>query len=184
MTFCALRLRKPNGTIRPLTLPVASSGSPNQQILARLASGGACAPHRLSARASEPTPCLGARVWTPGAPSIDGPRPRGQSREFDARFDTRDVFPDTLSLASDTRSPVKRREGRRVLLRASLRGWALRARRRCFHRLLQLTSFTSTRNSPNSRMRGFRRARRCPASRPRTTAVNALRRVRRGSLCG
>jgi hypothetical protein len=62
------------------------------------------------------------------------------------------------SPASDTRSPVKRMWGRCVLLRASPRRQALRARRRCFHRLLQLTSFTSTRNSPNSRSRGFRRA--------------------------
>lgn len=158
MTFCALRLRKPNGTIRPLTLPVASSCSPNQQILGRLASGGACAPHRLFARTSSPEPCLGAWIRTSGAPSIDGSRPRGQSREFEARFDTRDALPGTLSLASDTHSPVKRMRGRRVLLRTSPRREALRARRRYFHRLLQLTSFTSTRNSLNSRARGFRRA--------------------------
>jgi hypothetical protein len=63
-----------------------------------------------------------------------------------------------LSPASDTRAPVKRIRGRYVLLRASLRGEALRARRRCFHRLLQPTPFTSTRNSPNSPRRGLRRA--------------------------
>jgi hypothetical protein len=39
MTFCALRLRKPNVTIRRLTLPVAGSRSTNQQILGHLASG-------------------------------------------------------------------------------------------------------------------------------------------------
>jgi len=84
-----------------------------------------------------------------------------------------------LSPASDTRAPVKRIRGRYVLLRASLRGEALRARRRCFHRLLQLTPFTSTRNSPNSRRRGLRRVSSpqglsaCCDRRPRLAALSA-----------
>lgn len=115
----------------------------------------------------------------PEAPSIDGSRPRGQGREFNARFDTRDVFPNTLLPASDTRDPVKRIGGRYVLLRALLRGEAPHARRRCFHRLLQLTPFTSTRNSPNSLVRGLRRApspqglSACCDRRPRLAACSA-----------
>jgi hypothetical protein len=126
MTSCAFRLRKPDGTIRHLTLPVVGGHSASRQIQAHFAGS--------DARASHPPhhQVFRARAL------IRGPGQDGQSAfhrwvldlavrvgMFEARFDTRDALPGTLSPATDTRTPVKRIQGRGVLPGGSPRREAL-----------------------------------------------------------